>query len=117
MSSSVNGGIRLRNEKILFTAAREIVNLIRHAAVFHFAIWRFDKTEFIDARESAHRTDQADVWTFWRLDRTNAAVMGWLNVANFQPSALTTQTSRAASRQATLQRPLRDRIGLLHQLP
>src|SRR5713101_3956019 len=116
MSSPVNGSIRLRNEKILFTVAREIVNLIRHAAVFHFAIWRFDKTEFIDARESAHRTDQADVWTFWRLDRTNAAVMRWMNVAHFEPSAFTTKTSRAESRQATFVRQLRERIGLIHEL-
>src|SRR6185503_690075 len=73
--SSVNWRVCLRDEEVLFAIASEIVNLIRHAAVFHLAIRRLDKAEFIDAREGAHRTNQADVWTFRGLNWTNTAVM------------------------------------------
>src|SRR5437773_3780732 len=116
VSAPVNWSIRLRNEKIFFAITCEIVNLIRHAAVFHFAIWRFDKTEFVDAREGAHRTDQANVWTFRRLDRTNAAVMRWMNVAHLESRTLTAETSRPESRQTAFVRQLRERIRLVHKL-
>src|SRR5437762_13512574 len=69
MSSTVDRCICLRDKKILFAVAGQIVNLIRHATLFHFTVWRLDKTEFVDARKSAHRTNQTDVRTLRRLDR------------------------------------------------
>jgi len=57
MSSPVYRRIRLCDEKVLFAVAGEIINLIRHATLFHLAIGCLDKTEFIDAREGAHRTN------------------------------------------------------------
>src|SRR4029453_18066856 len=92
--SSVNWRVRLRDEEVLFAVAREIVSLIRHPAVFDLAIRRLDKAEFIDAGEGAHRTDQADIWTFRGLNRANATVMRRMNVAHLEPCAFTAQASR-----------------------
>src|SRR5947207_8618773 len=56
MSSPVYRRIRLCDEKVLFAVAGEIINLIRHATLFHLAIGCLDKTEFIDAREDRKST-------------------------------------------------------------
>ena len=104
MSASVNSRIGLRNEKILFAISGKIFDLIRHAALFHFTIGRFDKAELIDARKRAHRANQADVWTFRRFNRTNAPVMGWMNVAHLESGTLPAETTRPKSRQTALVR-------------
>src|SRR5947208_14130476 len=74
MSSTVDRCICLRDKKILFAVAGQIVNLIRHATLFHFTIWRLAETEFVDARKSAHRTKQTDVRTLRRPARPTKAV-------------------------------------------
>ena len=116
MSPSVNGSIRLRHEKVLFTVGSEIVDLIRHAALFHFAVRRLDKPELIDARERAHRADQSNVRTFRRLDRTNPTVVRRMNVAHLEAGAFAAQTSGPERGQTAFVRQLGKRIGLIHEL-
>jgi hypothetical protein len=116
MSATVYRRIGLRNEKILFAIGGKIFDLIRHAALFHFAIGCLDETKFIDARKSAHRTNQADVWTFRRLNGTNASVMRRMNVAHLEPGTFSAETTRAKSRQPALVRQLCKRIRLIHEL-
>src|SRR5262249_19834862 len=95
MAAPVDRRICLRHEEALFAISSQILDLVRDSAVNDLAIRRFDETKFIDAREGAHRTDQADVWTFRRLDGTNTAVMRRMNVAHFEAGALAAETSRS----------------------
>src|SRR5436853_1505958 len=85
MPAAVNRCVRLRDQIILFLIASQIVDVIRDPAVCDFAIRSLDKTKLVDPREGRHRTDQTDVWAFWGLDRTNAAVVRRMNVAHFEP--------------------------------
>src|SRR3982751_6262827 len=82
----------------------------------HLAIRRLDEAEFVDARKGRHRADQPDVRPFWRFDRTNAPVVGWMDVAHFEAGAIAAETTRPESRQATLVRQLRKRVRLVHEL-
>src|SRR5260370_10515638 len=93
MSSTVDRCICLRDKKILFPVASQIVNLIRHATLFHFTVWRLDKTELVDAGKSAHRTNQTDVRTLRRLDRANTTVVRRMNVAHLEPRTFAAKAS------------------------
>src|SRR6516165_5586844 len=116
MTAPIDGRIRLRDEEVLLTVSSQILDLIGDAAVRHLAIRCFNKTKLVDARESTHRADQADVWTFRRFDRANATVVRRMNVAHFKAGALTAQTARPESGQTPLVCQLCQRIRLIHKL-
>src|SRR5436305_9734322 len=116
MTALIDWRIRLRDEEVLFTISSEIIDLVGDPAVRHLAIWCFDKTKLIDAREGAHRADQANVWSFRRFDRTNTAVVRRMDVAHFKAGTFAAQTSRAESGQTPLVRQFCQRIRLIHEL-
>ena len=89
MTASIDRSIRLRDKEVFLPVCGEIFNLVRDPAIHDLAIRGFDKAEFIDTRERAHGTDQADVWTFRRFDRTNTTVVRWMNVTHLESGALT----------------------------
>src|SRR5690606_40502282 len=66
--------------------------------------------------ESCERVDQTDVGAFRRFDRADAAVMGRVNVADFEACALAGQTTRSKSRKTTLVGDFRKRVHLVHEL-
>ena len=92
------------------------LNKVENPRVLHLAVRRLDKAVFIDARKAAQRADQADVRTFRRLDRADAAVVRRVHVAHFKSGALARQAARSKSRETPLVRDLRQRIGLIHEL-
>ena len=93
IAAAINGGIGLSDDMILFFQRREITDAIRHPAVFHFAIGRFDKAKVIDAGIGRQGRNQADVGTFRRLDWTDTAVMSRMHVADLEAGSLTCQTA------------------------
>ena len=88
----------------------------RHASVLDLAIRRFDEAEIVDPGKRRHRADQTDVRTFRRLDRANTAVVRRMNVAHFEPGAITAKTAWPERRQTALVGQLGQRIGLIHEL-
>src|ERR1041385_917879 len=116
MSFRVHRRIRLGDEEILFAIAGQIIDLIGDAAFLHFAIRRFDETEFVDPRERAHRADETDVRTFRRLDRANASVMRRMDVTHFESRAIAREPARPEGREPALVRQLRERVRLVHEL-
>src|ERR1700730_9859514 len=116
MTAAVNRSVCLRDEKVLFLIAGEILDLIGDATVVNFAIGSFDETEFVDPRKSRHRADKPNVRALRRFDRTNPAVVRWMNVAHFESGAIATQTARSKRRQTPLMCQLRQRIRLIHEL-
>ncbi len=90
----VHRRVRLGHEEVFLTVGRQEVDLVGHHAVVHLAVRRLDEAELVDARERAHRRDQADVRAFRRLDGADAAVVARMHVANLETGAITRQTSR-----------------------
>ena len=81
-----------------------VLGLHKHHAFDHAFVRALDKAELIDAGEGAHRTNQADVWTFRRFNGTNAPVMGWMNIAHLETGTFPAKTTRPKSRQTALVR-------------
>ena len=82
----------------------------------HAAVGRLDEAVLVDARKARQRADQADVRTFRRLNRADAAVVRRVNVAHFEAGAFTRQTARPKRRETPLVRDLGERVGLVHEL-
>ena len=75
-----------------------------------------DEAVLVDARVARERRDEADVRTFRRLDRADAAVVRRVNVADFESGALAGETARSEGRQTPLVRDLGERVRLVHEL-
>ena len=116
MTLVINRRIRLRHDELLLAVGGQVFNFFGDPAVLHFAIRRFKKTEFVDARKGRERRDEADVRAFGRFNRANAAVMRRMHVADFKARAVTAQATRPESRQAAFVREFRERIDLIHEL-
>ena len=69
--------------------------VIEHAAVLDLLVRALDEAVLVDARVAGQRRDQADVRTFRRLDRADAAVVRRVNVADFESGALAGETARS----------------------
>ena len=91
-------------------------DVVDDAAVLHLAVRRLDEAELVDARVARQRRDQADVRTFRRLNRADAAVVRRVHVAHLEAGALARQTAWPERRETPLVRDLRERVGLVHEL-
>ncbi len=108
--------VGLRDDVARLFHGREIDHLVRHLGLHHAAVRALDEAVFVHAREGRQRVDEADIRTFRRLDRADAAVMGRMHVAHLEAGALAGQTARPERRQAPLVGDLRQRVGLVHEL-
>src|SRR5690606_25089564 len=59
---------------------------------------------------------QTNLWTFRRVNRAHATVVGGVHVAHLKARTFTRQTTRAQSRNTTLVRDFGQRVGLVHKL-
>ncbi len=91
-------------------------DFVHHVAVFDAAVGAFDEPVIVDPRKTRKRADQSDVRAFRRFNRTDAAVVRGMHVADFESGALAGQTAWSKSRETPLVRDLRQRIGLIHEL-
>ena len=80
------------------------------------AVRRLDEAVLVDAREGRERRDEADVRTFRRLDRADAAVVRRVHVADLEARALAREAAGAERAEAPLVRHLAERVGLVHEL-
>ena len=112
----VECGVGLRDDVLAFLDGRQVVDVVRHLAVHHSAVRRFDEAVFVQAGIEGQRVDQADVRAFRRFDRAYAAVVRDVHVAHLEAGALAGQTARAQRGDTTLVRDLGQRVGLVHEL-
>ena len=91
-------------------------HVVDDAAVLHLAVGRLDEAELVDARVARQRRDEADVRTFRRLNRADAAVVRRVDVADLEAGALARQTAGPERRETPLVRDLGERVGLVHEL-
>ena len=97
-------------------AGIEDLDFVDHDAVFDAAVGAFDKAVFVDARKAGQRADQADVGTFRRLNRADAAVVSGVHVADFESGAFTGKAAWSKGRETPLVRDLAQGVGLIHEL-
>ena len=80
------------------------LHVVDDAAALYLAVGRLDEAVIVDARKAGKRADQADVRTFRRFNRADAAVVRRVNVAHFESGAFTRKTARSKSRKTPLVR-------------
>ena len=95
---------------------REIDDLVGDLAVDDPAVRALDEAVLVDPGIGREAVDQADIRTFRRLDRADAAVMGRMHVAHLEAGALAGQAARAQRREPPLVGDLGERVGLVHEL-
>ena len=110
--------VGLGDDVLFFFISRDVVDIFRNDARFFIdaAVRGFDETEFVDFTEAGQRGNQADVRAFRRFYRAHAAVVGMMDVADFEPCAFTGQTARAEGAQTAFVRDFCQRVGLVHEL-
>ncbi len=89
---------------------------VDHPAILDAPIRRLNKAIIVDASVTTQRADQADVGTFRGLDRADAAIVRWVNVAHFKSSTLSRESAWSKGREAAFVRDLGERVGLVHEL-
>jgi hypothetical protein len=117
----VEARVRLYDRRELLLVGGEEDDLVRDSrlalAVLHDATeGRLDEPVRVHARVRRERADETDVRSFRRLDRTDAAVVAVVHVADIETGTLAREPARAEGRQAALVRELVERVRLLHEL-
>ena len=95
-------GVGLGDRVLGLFHRRQIDDLVGHLIVDDLAVRRFDEAVLVDPAEAGEAVDQADVRAFRSLDRADPAVVGRVDVADFEAGALTRQTARPERRNAAL---------------
>ena len=109
-------GVGLGDDVLLLLIGGEVDDLVGDLAVLHHPVRRLDEAERVDPGVRRERTDEADVGTFRRLDGAHAAVVREVDVADFEPGALTGQTARAERRETAPVGEARQGVDLVHEL-
>src|SRR4029077_5812040 len=79
--------------------AVKYANVFEDFAVRHFPVRSFDEAKLVDAGKARETGNQPDVRTFRRLNRTNSAIVGRVNVADFESGTLARQAARSQRRE------------------
>src|SRR5439155_20552313 len=103
------GGVKLA------VAGVDDLHVVDTATALHFAVRRLDEAVVVDARKAGERADQTDVRTFRRFNRADAAVMGRVNVADFETSAFARETARSKRGEPALVGDFAKRVGLVQE--
>ena len=85
-------------------------------AVLHPPEGSFNKAVLINPGMGGQGTDQASIGAFRSFDRTDAAVVGRVNIADGESSPLPGKTPRAEGTDPALVGELRQGVGLVHEL-
>ena len=112
----VERGVGLRDDVLFFLVGGEVVDLVGDLAVDDAAVRGLDEAELVDAGVHRKGGNEADVRTFRRFDRADAAVVRGMHVADFEARALAAEAAGAQGAQAALVGQLGQRVGLVHEL-
>ena len=105
-----------QRENCFLAIGGEIIDLMRHAALFHFAIRRFDKAEIIDRaqRSPARRSDRCSDLRAFQSDKCARSATDERRALQIRHGR--GQTARPKGRQTALVRQFREWINLIHEL-
>ena len=89
----INFRIRLSDVEVLVTITAEVFDLIADSAIYNFAIWCLDESEFIDSGKRAQGADKTNVRTFGRFNRADTAVVRRMDVSDFEARTVTAEAA------------------------
>ena len=112
----IHFSVSLSNEVTTFFNSGQIHNFLRSDAIDHLTVWGFQETVFVKASIKSQRVDQTNVRTFRRFNRAHTTIVSRMHVTHFKARAFTSQTTWTQSRNTTLVRNFRKRVGLVHKL-
>ena len=112
----VEFGVGLSDLEFFFLVRGHEFDLAGDLATHDLTVRSFDEAELVDTRVGGERVDEADVRTFRGLDRADTAVVGRMDVADFEASAVAVEASGPEGGETTLVRQLGERVDLVHQL-
>ena len=92
-----------------------LVEILDHS-VLDLPVGRDQETELVGLGEGAEGDDETDVLTLWSLDGADPAVVGVVNVTDFEARTLPLQTAGAQGRDPSLVGDLRQGVGLVQEL-
>ena len=108
--------VRLGDHELLLLVGGQELDLVGHLAADDLAVRRLDEAEAVDLRVDAQAGDEADVRSFRRLDRADAAVVRGMHVADLEAGALAAEAAGAEGREAALVGEGGKRVRLVHEL-
>lgn len=105
--------VSLGDDVLFFFVSRDVVDLFRDDARFFIdaAVRSFDEAKFVDFPEAGQGRDQADVRAFRRFYRAHTAVVGVMDVADFEACTFTGQTARTKGAQTAFMCDFGQRVG------
>ena len=112
----INWCVGLRHDELFFGVSSQVDDLVGDPTVHDLAVGRLNEAVLVDSCVGGQGTNEANVWTFWRLNRTHTAVVGGVNVSNFETGTLTGKTTRSKGRQTTLVGKASKWVDLVHEL-
>ena len=115
----IHGGECLRDDLVFFVLGSHVFKAFGREidlAVFDNTIRCLEETEFIDFGVDGKRGDETDVGSLRGLDRTETTVVGVVDIADLETSAVTGKTTRTESRKTAFVSYLGQRVGLVHEL-
>ncbi len=95
-------GVGLGDRVLGLFHRRQIDDLVGHLVVDDLAVRRLDEAVLVDPAEAGERVDEADVRAFRSFDRADPAIVGRVDVADFEAGALTGQAAGPERRNAAL---------------
>ncbi len=107
---------RLGDHVVLLLGCVQVDDLVRDHAVLDDPVRGRDEAVLGDLRVGGQRADQADVRPLGGLDRAHPAVVGRVDVADLDRSALAGEAAGAERRQATPVGEPVQRVRLTHEL-
>ena len=96
----VNWDTGLSDHIITLNDRRQVLNLITDLTVNNLAVGALKESVLIGTSIACQRVNQADVGTFRCLDRTDPAIVRWMNIPDVKPGSLTCESARAERRYA-----------------
>jgi hypothetical protein len=88
--------VGLRDDVFKFIVGREILDFFGNRSVRkNFTVRRLDESVFVDSSIRGKVGNQSDIRTFRRFDRTDATIMGRMDVADFIAGTFPCQATRA----------------------
>ncbi len=92
------------------------LDVLLDTALFHLLVGRFDIAHGVEPRIARQGRDETDIRTLRGLNRADPAIVGGMDIADFEARALARQSAGAERRQTAFVGDLGERVGLIHEL-
>ena len=112
----VERGVGLGDDVLSFLDRRKVLDLVGHPGARDLPVWGLDEAVLVGPGIDREGVDEPDVRPLRGLDGAHPAVVGGMNIPDFEPGPLAGQAARAEGGDAPLVRDFRKGVVLIHEL-